>query len=162
MPSPKNRLPVRASMYEAHVLIDLFVLNYIIMCCIQSCLVVDLWRPIFYHGLTLIPVWISNHMSGKLWDKNTYPFPNFNGCTVEVWELMNNFIPRFIMNVINDKSIVLNKSPAVENGLLPVHGWDFVCWSLQTKNSTSPEAVSRIMSCQVYHSRSSAVRALGM
>ena len=23
----------------------------------------------------------------------TYPFPNFNGCTVEVWEMKSNFIP---------------------------------------------------------------------
>ena len=21
-----------------------------------------------------------------MWDETTYPFPNFNGCTVEVWE----------------------------------------------------------------------------
>ena len=36
------------------------------------------------HGLTLIPTWISNHMSGKVWDEITYPFLNFNGCTDEV------------------------------------------------------------------------------
>ena len=30
----------------------------------------------------------------------TYPIPNFNGCTVEVWDLMNNFIPHFTMTVI--------------------------------------------------------------
>ena len=29
-------------------------------------------RPIRYHGLTLIPPWISNHMSSKVWDKITY------------------------------------------------------------------------------------------
>ena len=27
---------------------------------------------------------------------NTYPFPNFNGATVEVWEWISNFIPHFI------------------------------------------------------------------
>ena len=42
-------------------------------------------RGLFYqHGLTLIPAWISNHMPGKVWDEITYPFLNFNGCTVKV------------------------------------------------------------------------------
>ena len=36
---------------------------------------------------------IYNHY--KVWDEIIYPFPNFNGATVEVWELMNNFIPYF-------------------------------------------------------------------
>ena len=40
---------------------------------------------LFYlHGLTLIPAWISNHIHYKVWDEITYPFLNFNGCTVEV------------------------------------------------------------------------------
>ena len=55
----------------------------------------DMW-----HGLTLIPAWISNYMTGKVWDENTYRFPNFNGCTVEVWETISNFIPHIIMDVI--------------------------------------------------------------
>ena len=38
----------------------------------------------YYHGLTLIPAWISNHMPGKVWDEITYPVLNFNGCIVEV------------------------------------------------------------------------------
>ena len=25
-----------------------------------------------------------------MWDEITYPFPNFNGCTVEVWEWIGN------------------------------------------------------------------------
>ena len=33
------------------------------------------------HELTLIQKRISNRMPGKVWDKITYPFPNFNGCT---------------------------------------------------------------------------------
>ena len=42
-------------------------------------------RGLFYlHGLTLIPAWISNHLPRKVWDEITYPFLNFNGCTVEV------------------------------------------------------------------------------
>ena len=30
----------------------------------------------------LIPAWISNYMPIKVWDEITYPFPNFNGCTI--------------------------------------------------------------------------------
>ena len=37
------------------------------------------------------PVWISNHVPIKQWDEVTYPFPNFNGCTVKVWEWISNF-----------------------------------------------------------------------
>ena len=33
-------------------------------------------------------------------DEITYPFPNFNGCTVEVWEWISNFITHFMMDVI--------------------------------------------------------------
>ena len=40
--------------------------------------------PFYYHGLTLIPAWISNYMPCKVWDEITYPFLNFNGSTVEV------------------------------------------------------------------------------
>ena len=40
--------------------------------------------PFYYHGLTLIPAWISNYIHYKLWDEITYPFLNFNGATVEV------------------------------------------------------------------------------
>ena len=30
-----------------------------------------------------------------MWDAITYPFPNFNSYTVEVWEWISNFIPHF-------------------------------------------------------------------
>ena len=40
--------------------------------------------PFYEHGLTLIPAWISNYIHYKVWDEITYPFLNFNGCTVEV------------------------------------------------------------------------------
>ena len=43
---------------------------------------------------------ISNHKPNKVWDEITYPFPNFNGCTIEVWEWISNFIPHFIIDVI--------------------------------------------------------------
>ena len=32
----------------------------------------------------LIPPWIRKHMPSNVWDEIIYPFPNFNGATVEV------------------------------------------------------------------------------
>ena len=31
-------------------------------------------------------------MTSNVWDETTYPFPNFNGSTVEAWEWISNFI----------------------------------------------------------------------
>ena len=45
-------------------------------------------------------IWISNQMHIKVWDEITYPFPNFNRWTAEVWEWISNFIPHFIMDII--------------------------------------------------------------
>ena len=36
-----------------------------------------------------------NHIPNKVWDEIIYPSPNFNGCSVEVWELVINFFPHF-------------------------------------------------------------------
>ena len=33
-------------------------------------------------------------------DEITYPFPNFNGCTIEILEWISDFIPYIIMTVI--------------------------------------------------------------
>ena len=44
---------------------------------------------LYWHGLTLIPAWISKHMTGEMRDENTYPFPQFNVCTFIVWEWMS-------------------------------------------------------------------------
>ena len=40
--------------------------------------------PLLLDGLALIPARISKYIHYKVWDKITYPFQNFNGCTVEV------------------------------------------------------------------------------
>ena len=40
--------------------------------------------PFHYHGLTLFPACIDNHIHYKVWDEITYPFKHFNGATVEV------------------------------------------------------------------------------
>ena len=29
-------------------------------------------------------------MASKVWEEITYPFPNFNGCTTEVWDTLYN------------------------------------------------------------------------
>ena len=42
--------------------------------------------------------WISNHIPSKMWDEITYPFTNFNRCTIQVREWVHNFIPCFIMD----------------------------------------------------------------
>ena len=36
--------------------------------------------------LSEFPAWTGNHIHYKVWNEITYPFPNFNGTTVEVWE----------------------------------------------------------------------------
>ena len=53
--------------------------------------------PFYWHGITLIPAWISNHMSNKVWYEITYPFLNFN-CISYEW--ISNFTPHFIIDVI--------------------------------------------------------------
>ena len=59
-----------------------------------SCINPPIWSkisvPYHYLGLTLMSSWISNQSYCKMWDDITYPFPNFNGATVEVWEWISN------------------------------------------------------------------------
>ena len=52
------------------------------------------------HVITLIQAWISNYIHYKVWDVFIYPFPNFNGATVEVWKWISNFDLHFIRHVI--------------------------------------------------------------
>ena len=47
---------------------------------------------------------MSNYMGSKLWDEITYPFPNFNGATIGVWEWVSYFISHIIMDVITYSS----------------------------------------------------------
>ena len=39
---------------------------------------------------------MNNYIHYKVWDEITYPFPNFNGTAVGVWEWISNFIPHFV------------------------------------------------------------------
>ena len=41
-----------------------------------------------------------NYIHYKVWDEITYPFPNFNGATVEAREWISYFIPPFTRLVI--------------------------------------------------------------
>ena len=45
--------------------------------------------PFYKYVLILIPEQIRNYTHYKLKHEITYPFPNFNGFTVEVWEWMS-------------------------------------------------------------------------
>ena len=58
------------------------------------------WGHFSYMDSTSIPPWISNYIQYNMWDEITYPFPNFNGATVEVWEWISDFIPHFNGRVI--------------------------------------------------------------
>ena len=56
--------------------------------------------PFYQQELIIFLAWIRNHMPGKVWNEVTYPFANFNGTTVEVWEWISNILLHFIMDVI--------------------------------------------------------------
>ena len=58
------------------------------------------WGPLDKYGSTLILAWIINHMPNKVWYEITFPFQNFNGATVDIWEWISNFIPNFEMGAI--------------------------------------------------------------
>ena len=60
-----------------------------------------MWRSeVFLTNMDWLPAWTNNHMPSKVWNEITYPFPNFSGCTMEVWEWISNFISHFIVDVI--------------------------------------------------------------
>ena len=44
------------------------------------------WGYFYWYELNSIPAWICNYMPKKVSGQIIYPFPNFNGCAVEVWE----------------------------------------------------------------------------
>ena len=43
---------------------------------------------------------ISNYIHYEMWDEIIYPFLNFNGATIEVYEWISKFIPYFTGHVI--------------------------------------------------------------
>ena len=61
---------------------------------------VDDMGTLLFTWIDFIPAWMNYYIHQNVWDEITYPFPNFNGFTVEVWQWISNFIPRFMMDVI--------------------------------------------------------------
>ena len=45
--------------------------------------------------ITSLAPCIYNYIHYDMRGETTYPFPNFNGCTVEVWKLISSFTPHF-------------------------------------------------------------------
>ena len=43
--------------------------------------------PVSLTWFNFNPAWINNYIHYKVWDKIAHPFLNFNGATVEVWEM---------------------------------------------------------------------------
>ena len=60
----------------------------------------DIRGSFCWYGSTSILAWINNNEPHKVWNEITYPFPNFNGCTSEVWEWIRNSTSYFKMDVI--------------------------------------------------------------
>ena len=58
------------------------------------------WANFDQHGLTLIQAWLSKYMHYNAWDEIIFLFPNFNCCTIEIWEWISNFIPHFTGHMI--------------------------------------------------------------
>ena len=80
-----------------HISINPVDIGRIITTQCSHCLFSQTRSPFYWHGLTLIPAWICNHMSSEEWNEITCPLPNFNGCVVDVWEWTSDFIPYFII-----------------------------------------------------------------
>ena len=92
----------------------------------QSCLgenglLYTSYVPFYLHGLISIPDWISKHMFDKVRVEIIYPFPNFNGCTVEVWEWISNFIPKVIMGLITYPCWYYNSIQVSKRGLWSIY-----------------------------------------
>ena len=51
---------------------------------IQNCYHCYFSGLFYYHGLILIPAWISNYINHNVWDEIICSFPNFNGVTLGV------------------------------------------------------------------------------
>ena len=53
-----------------------------------------------FHGLNLIPTWISSYIQYKVWKETTYTFTNFNGATYTVWEQISDstlYLTRYVV-----------------------------------------------------------------
>ena len=95
-----------------------------------------------HQGLLLLtlfqsnPACISSHTHYTVYDEITYSFPNFNGCTVDVWEWMSNFVSHFTGCVITDPCWDLSSTMLVKWAPQVVHPWPS-CWVITWCNSTT-------------------------
>ena len=55
--------------------------------------------PLCWHGLDLIPAWISNYINYKVWTEIAYPFPNFNNATFEIWIWIRNYFTGHVITI---------------------------------------------------------------
>ena len=78
------------------------------------------WSHAYYRGLTLILAWIS-----KVRIEITCPFPNFNGCTAEVWELISNLIPTWISTYIHNKVWYEITYPFINSNVTAIGVWEW-------------------------------------
>ena len=70
-------------------------------------------------------------MPNRVWDEITFPFPNFNGSTVEVWEWISNFIPHFIMGGVT--LLALGQSYQISADLFKYE--DFEIWGVNNETN---------------------------
>ena len=97
------------SLVEIHKIWENYI-KYLLKCYLYNgnpytdktayCIEMASWGHFYWHGLTLIPVWISSYINNKVWEELTYPYLNFNGATVEVLVWISNFTPHFTEYVI--------------------------------------------------------------
>ena len=91
------------------------------------------WGPVYLYVLTLIAVWICDHISSKVWDKITYPFLNFNSINIGTWN------GRYFHPTLNDRC---NHSPVLGLKLVHViksHAWYPGCVE-KNLNTFTPES----------------------
>ena len=67
------------------------------------------WMSFSYGFDNVLQDKINNHILYKVWVGIIYPFPNFNGPTVEVWEWIRSFIAHFIGSMLRLKLMHVNK-----------------------------------------------------
>ena len=81
------------------------------------------WSPFYWHGIALIPTWTSNFVHYLVWYEITYPFLNFNGGPVEVWEWISNFFTH--LSMLTSKINHVNKRGPWKKKLLDYQAH---CW----------------------------------
>ena len=74
--------------------------------------------PFYWHGLTLIPARLSNHMSSKVWDEITYPFPNL--LTRAFYYRIRHFVFRTHLHRWKQSMSWLNCPPVVSRRCTPI------------------------------------------